>query len=389
MKFLHLSDLHLGKSLGEFDLIEDQNYILKQIIQIIDEHPVDGVLIAGDIYDKAIPSEAAVNLLNTFLNDLAERNVSVYIISGNHDSDDRLNFGSTLFASRRVYISSVYNGELFHQVLEDDFGKLHIYLLPFVKASYVRHFYPEEPIDTYEDAIRVILRHADINWEERNVIAAHQFVAGRTGDPRFGGSEGTAVQNVGLVERVGADCFDGFEYVALGHIHAPQQIGREEVRYSGSPLKYSLSEAANNKSVPLITCMEKGNVQIELIPLQPYRDVRHLKGTMAQLTDPGYLQSPEDYMYITLTEEDLVDNAMGIFQQIYPNTVRIDYENSHTRELESSDIRILEQTQSYAELIRDFYQFIYNCEISEEEMKIMNQAAQEAGIINETDQIDH
>lgn len=389
MKLLHLGDLHLGKSLGDFDLIRDQRYILDQILEIIKKESVDGILIAGDVYDKAIPSEAATNLLDYFLCSLAKLGVRVFMISGNHDSDDRLNFGSNLFEANQIYIAAVYNGNLYKQTIRDEFGEADIYLLPFVKASQVRHFFPDAGIGSYDDAVRVILEHASIDQERRNVIVAHQFVAGRGGDPMLGGSECVGTQSVGLVEKIGYDCFDDFDYVALGHIHSPQRVGREEVRYSGSPLKYSLSEVNNRKSVPMITLGKKGDTRIDLIPLKPLRDVRHIKGKMEVLLDKKNIKDPEDFIYVTLTDEDMISDAMGIFQQVYPNTIKIDYDNRHTREIEQVDISRIAENKSFSELISDFYRLMYQCEISEEEMDILRMAAREAGVIDETTETDH
>ena len=383
MKLLHTGDLHLGKSLGDFDLIEDQRYILDRILDIVQEEEVDAVLIAGDVYDRAIPSEAAVRLLDSFLCRLAEAGADVYMISGNHDSDDRLNFGSGLFEASRIHISSVFDGSLYKRIKNDENGEVAFYLLPFVKASQVRHFFPEDPIETYEDAVRTILANASIDKSKRSVLIAHQYVAGQGGDPRLAGSEGPAVSAVGTVERIGCGCFDGFDYVALGHIHSPQKVGREEVRYSGSPLKYSFSEVNDNKSVPVITLGAKGDVNIELVPLIPKRDLRHLKGPMEKLLDAENVQAPEDFIYATLTDEDPQNDVMGIFRQFYPNTVKIDFDNSHTREIEQVDLSQIGETRSFTELVSGFYQQIYGCEISEEEMNVLKQAAKEAGIIDE------
>ena len=385
MKLLHIGDLHLGKSLGDFDLIRDQKYILDQILGIIKEQSVDGVLIAGDVYDKAVPSEAAMNLLDYFLSSLSRSGVSTFMISGNHDSDDRLNYGSGLFEANQIYISAKYDGTLYRQTVEDAYGKADIYLLPFVKASQVRHFYPEETIDSYDDAVRVILKHADMDVTQRNVIVAHQFVTGQSEDPALGGSEGAGTQSVGLVEKIGYDCFDGFDYVALGHIHSPQRVGRDQVRYSGSPLKYSLSEVHNAKSVPVIIMGKKGEVTLELIPLKPMRDLRHIKGNLKALLEPKNITDVEDFIYVTLTDEEIINDAMGIFQQTYPNTVKIDYDNSRTRAMEHVDISNIAENKSFSELISDFYRLIYNCEMSGEEMDYMRAAAQEAGVIDETD----
>lgn len=383
MKFLHLGDLHLGKTLSDFDLIEDQKYILDQILDIADKESVDGVFIAGDVYDKSVPSEAATNLLDYFLIKLAEKEIKVFMVSGNHDSDDRLNYGSTLFASKQIYISAVFDGTLHKQSFSNGDAEIDIYMLPFVKASQVRHYFPDEDIKSYDDAVRTIIKNTPINKKNKNILVAHQFVAGKGEDPALAGSENVGTQSVGTVEKIGYDCFDDFDYVALGHIHSPQRVGRDEIRYSGSPLKYSLSEANNEKSVPLITVSAEEKVRIELVPLKPLRDMRHIKGPMKELLKN--VKASGDFIYATLTDEDIINDAMGIFQQVYPNTVRIDYDNSHTREIEQVDISRIAENKSFPELIGDFYRLIYGCEITEEEMDVMRTAAREAGVINEAD----
>ncbi|SCW40616.1 Exodeoxyribonuclease I subunit D [Eubacterium ruminantium] len=385
MKFLHLGDLHLGKTLGDFDLIDDQKYILDQIISIIDDEAADAVLIAGDVYDRSIPSEAATRLLDSFLSKLASKNIKTYMISGNHDSDDRLNYGSSLFESNNIFISAIYNGRMDKHILKNGENEINVYMLPFVKSSHVKHFYPEEKIDNYEDAVRVVLEHSDIDENKCNILVAHQFVAGKGVDPSLGGSESVATrsESVGTVEKIGYDLFDKFDYVALGHIHRPQSVGREAVRYSGSILKYSLSEAGNDKSVPVITVNDKNEVDIKLVPLKPHRDLRHIKGDMDKLLDKANVSDPDDYIYATLTDENYINDAMGIFQQVYPNTVRIDYENSHTHDVEQIDISTIAEDKPFPELISDFYKMIYGCEITDEEMDVMMKAAREAGVIDE------
>ncbi len=383
MKFLHLGDLHLGKTLFDFDLVEDQRYILDQILCIAEKESVDGVLIAGDVYDKSVPSEAATKLLDYFLMKLAQKEIKVFMVSGNHDSDDRLNYGSTLFASNQIFISAVFDGTLHRQSFAEEDTKINIYMLPFVKASQVRHYFPDEKIESYDDAVQTIIRNTDINKSNKNILVAHQFVSGKGEDPALAGSESVGTQSVGLVEKIGYDCFDDFDYVALGHIHSPQKVGREEIRYAGSPLKYSLSEANNEKSVSLITVSAEERVKIELVPLKPMRNVRHIKGTLKELLDKKNVKAPEDFIYATLTDEDIINDAMGIFQQVYPNTVRIDYDNSHTREIEQVDISKIAENKSFPELIGDFYRLMYGCEITEEEMDVMRTAAREAGVINE------
>lgn len=385
MKFIHLGDLHLGKTLHEFDLIEDQKYILDRILELADTDSVDGVLIAGDVYDKAIPSEAATRLLDYFLVELSRRGIRVFLVSGNHDSDDRLNFGRTFFATKQVYISSVFDGTLHKESIADADTVVDVYMLPFVKASQVRHFFPDAKINTYDDAVRVILQNTQLDKTHTNILVAHQFVTGSGEDPVLGGSESIGTQSVGLVEKIGCDCFEEFDYVALGHIHCPQRIGRDEVRYSGSPLKYSLREASDDKSVPLITVEADGTITIELVPLKPLRDLRHIRGTIKELLAKENVTRPEDFIYATLTDEDIVNDAMGIFRQCYPNTVKIDYDNSHVKSVEQVDILQNGEKKEFTELIADFYRQMYGCEISDEEMEVMKAVAGEAGVIDETD----
>ncbi len=385
MKLLHIGDLHLGRSLGDFDLTEDQEFLLNQLLEIVDSRSVDAVLIAGDVYDKAIPSEAATRMLDYFLSSLAKRNVYTYMISGNHDSDERLNYGSNLFEANHIFISTKYEGSLYKQTLKKGEEEADIYLLPFVKASQVRHYLPEAKIESYDDAVRAVIDNEEIDDSKCNILVAHQFVMGKSEDPELGGSESLGTLSVGLVEKIGYDCFDDFDYVALGHIHSPQQVGRKEVRYSGSPLKYSLSEVNNEKSVSLITIDAEKKVDVELVPIRPKRDLRHIKGKLRDLLAESNVTAPDDYIYATLTDEEIINDAMGIFQQTYPHTVKIDYDNSHTMEIEQVDISKIAENRSFEDLISDFYRQIYSCEITEEEMDIMRSVAREAGVLHEAD----
>ena len=384
MRIIHLGDLHLGKTLGEYSLIRDQEYILNQILDIVKEKDVNAVLIAGDVYDRSLPSEAAVNLLDGFISKLADMNIETYIISGNHDSEDRLEYGSRLFSSRGIHIASKFNGELVRATTEDEFGELNIYMLPFIKASQVRHYCPDSSIETYEDAVRTVISQADIDWSSRNILIAHQFIAGKSA-PLIAGSEGASVQNAGLVEQINSEIFTDFDYVALGHLHSPQSVGCDHIRYSGSILKYSLNEAFSDKSVPLINIGEKGSVEIELLPLRPLRDLRHITGRLDQLLKAENITDPDDYMYVTLTDEEIINDVMGIVQQYYPNTVKIDYQNSHTKEIENLDIGDIVSDKSFEEIISDFYLKIYGVDISGEELDVMMSVAREAGVINEAD----
>ncbi|MBR6872532.1 MAG: exonuclease SbcCD subunit D [Ruminococcus sp.] len=385
MKMMHIGDLHLGRSLGEYDLKDDQQYMLDQLLKMIDDRSVDAVLIAGDVYDKAVPSEAATMMLDYFLSSLAKRQVYTYMISGNHDSDERLNYGSGLFETNRIFISTKYEGKLYKKTLKCENEEIDIYLMPFVKASQVKRYHPEKTINTYDDAVRAIIDSAEIDPSRCNMIVAHQFVTGKSDDPDLSGSESLGTQSVGTVEKIGYNCFDLFDYAALGHIHSPQQVGRKEVRYSGTPLKYSLSEVNREKSVTLITVKGKGDVDIELLPLKPMRNVRHLKGKLHDLLDKSNVTDPNDYIYATLTDEDIISDAMNIFRTVYPNTVKIDYDNSHTREVEQVDISKIAENRSFDDLISDFYRQIYGSEISDDEMDVMREVAREAGVLHEAD----
>ena len=394
MKLLHLSDLHIGKRVYEFSMLEDQKYILMQILKAAKEHQPDGIILAGDIYDKPVPAAEAVQVFDDFLTSLNEMGLIVFMISGNHDSDERLNFGSSLFEANDVHIAAKYQGKLFHHVIEDAYGAVHIYQLPFVKASQVKRAFPEAKIETYEDAVREVLAHAEINQKQRNILVAHQFVSGKGKDPTLGGSEGALTQHVGTVEKIGYDCFDAFRYVALGHIHSSQSVGREEVRYAGSPLKYSLSEAGpvkqipggvrerdGAKQVPIVTVDGEGQVTIELEKLVPLRDLIHIRGTFTEIVkEENQIEHTEDFVYVTLTDEDIVPDAMRIMRQYYPNTIKLDYDNSHTRELSHVDVVQATQSRSYEELIGDFYKQMYGAQISEEEMDMMKDVAKEVGI---------
>lgn len=384
MKFIHLGDLHLGKTLSDFDLIDDQRYVLKQVLEVAKKEQVDAIILAGDIYDKSIPSEKAVALLDEFLRDVAAMQLHAYVITGNHDSDERLNFGSRFFEANNIYISAKYDGELSHYVMQDQYGEVNMYLLPFVKASYVRNYYPDEKIENYDDAVRVAIEKGNVDAKARNVLVAHQFVAGRSHEVQLSYSEGLATQNVGTVEQVGVDHFDAFSYVALGHIHMAQKVDREEIRYAGAPLSYSVKEADMEHTFPLVEIMENGEVVINLVPIRPMRKLRHLVGKFEDLLAPANVSGQEDYIYITLTDEDVRENAIGIIRDIYPYTVKLDYDNSYTNDIANVDVEAIGEQRSYESLVKDFYKVVYGIEISQEELELMEEIGREAGVAYET-----
>lgn len=327
MKFLHLADLHLGKRVNGFSMLEDQAHILRQILAILDDEQPDGVLIAGDVYDKSVPSVEAVGLLDGFLTELRARGVPVLLISGNHDSPERLAFGGRVMDSCGIHISPVYDGALAPVTLHDEFGPVHVWLLPFVKPAHVRRWFPDADIESYTDAVAEAVAHMDIDTATRNVLVTHQFVTGGT---RSGSEE----LSVGGTDNVDSGVFAPFDYVALGHLHGAQHIGRETIRYAGSPLKYSFSEARQHKSVTVVTLGEKGDVQVRTAALTPLRELREIRGSYDELTARSFYEHTtyrSDYLHLILTDEQDVFDAISRLRTIYPYLMTLDYDNARTR----------------------------------------------------------
>lgn len=360
MKLIHLSDLHIGKRVNEFSMLEDQKYILAQILGIVKDEQPDGVILAGDIYDKAVPPAEAVQVFDHFLTELSRLGTAVFLISGNHDSAERLAFGSRLMRESRVFSAPVYDGKITSVCLEDSWGEVWIHLLPFLKPATVRHVYENEPADTSEEAVATALSHLNLDPQKRNVLAAHQFVTGAS----LSESEELAV---GGLDQIRADLFEPFDYVALGHIHSPQQVGRETIRYCGTPLKYSFSEAGQQKSVTVAELREKGNNQVRTIPLKPLHDMRRLRGTYLEVTAKSFYEQfdREDYVQITLTDEEDVPDGMQKLRVVYPNLMRLEYDNKRTREgrLIEAVERLEEKTG--LELFEEFYELQNNSPMSE------------------------
>nr|WP_296834717.1 exonuclease SbcCD subunit D [uncultured Marvinbryantia sp.] len=377
MKLMHLSDLHLGKRVNEFSMIEDQKYILSQIISLLDREGADGVILAGDIYDKPIPSVEAVQLFDSFLTRLAKRRLPVFVISGNHDSVERVSFGAQLMEGEGIYISQVYGGKVQNIVLTDQYGEVCIYLLPFLKPASVRHVFEEAEISTYQDALKKAIGEIEVDKSRRNVIVAHQFV---TGASRCESEEVL----VGGLDQVEASLFDRFDYAALGHLHSPQRVGRETVRYCGTPLKYSFSEAEQEKSVTIAELKEKGNIEIRTIPLKPLRDMRKIRGTYLQVTEKAFYEgtNTEDYLQITLTDEEDIPDGMQKLRIIYPNLMRLEYDNQRTRENRSVEAAEAVEQKSEAELFAEFFELQNNRPMSEQQhifVKKLIQKLQEKG----------
>ncbi len=325
MKFFHLADLHIGKRLNEFSLLEDQQAILAEILACADAERPDAVLIAGDVYDKPVPPAEAVSVFDAFVTALADKGVKVFVISGNHDSADRMAFGAHLMSGRGVWFSPVYDGVIEPVVLSDEFGPLSIWMIPFLKPAVVRAALPEADCSSYDSAFRAVVETLPLDRNTRNVAVAHQFL---TGSARCESEE----VSVGGLDQIGASAFEGFDYAALGHLHTAQSAGAEYVRYCGTPLKYSFSEAKDDKTLSVVELREKGYVSIRKLPLRPLRDLREISGTYEELTDRRkYEGTPtEDYLHITLTDEEEIPEAMARLQTVYPNAMKLDYKNLRT-----------------------------------------------------------
>ena len=362
MKFLHISDLHLGKRVNEFSMIEDQKYILKEILTIVKDQNPDGVLIAGDVYDRSIPTEDAMKLWDDFLISLAEKKVPVFAISGNHDSAIRFSDHGALVDATGIHLSPVYDGDVKCFQLEDKDGTVNIYMLPFIKPAIVKSIFPTEEISDYTDACRVAIKHMNVKKKERNILIAHQFV---TGAERCESEEIV----VGGLDNVSADVFDDFDYVALGHIHGKQSIKRDTIRYCGTPLKYSFSEKDHVKSVTVVEIGKKGKVKIDEVPLVPKHDLREIKGTYAELTAKKNYENTEteDYIHAVLTDENDVVDAIGKLRVIYPNLMKLSYDNKRTRQQQTiSEVEDVE-TKTPAELFEEFYKKQNNDQMSDEQ----------------------
>lgn len=342
---MHLADLHLGKRVNGFSMMEDQEYILNRILEIMEEEQPDGLLIAGDVYDKTIPPAEAVRRMDDFLTAVAAKHVPVFLISGNHDSAERVAFGHQLMQGSGIWISPVYDGTIRHHTLEDRWGEVNIYLIPFLRPSVVRSFFPDVEIEDYTDALRTIIEDLQVDTSRRNVVLAHQFVTAAGALPETCDSEQLSV---GGLDRVDGSVFSPFDYTALGHLHGPQRVGSETIRYAGSPLKYSFSELHQKKSVTVAELRAKGVTEIRQIPLQPRREMIELRGTFEEILEEARKKGePQtDYYHMILTDETDVVDALSRLREYYPNIMLLDYDNRRTRsqkEVEQLD-RVEERT---------------------------------------------
>ena len=365
MKILHLADLHLGKRVNEFSMLEDQRYILNQILDIVEEEAVEVVMICGDVYDKGIPPVDAIELLDDFLWKLAEKDCRTLMISGNHDSGDRLGFGKHLFQNSNLFIVSQFSGEIEKITIPCGNLPVNFYMLPFVKPVIVNQSLGIHT-QSYQECLRYLIEHTKIDPEEMNLLMAHQFVTAGKENPELSDSE---TSSLGGIDNVDYRIFDPFDYVALGHIHKPQAMGRPQVRYSGSILKYSFSEIRKEKEVVLLHIEENKKMEMSFRKLKPLRDMREIKGTIRQLMEGEIrLGNQEDYMQVTLTDEEEILDAIGKVRTVFPNVMKICQENR--RYARQQQIRAEEQDilhQDPLQLFAEFYKMQNNIELEEEE----------------------
>ena len=374
MKLFHLSDLHIGKRVNEFSMIEDQKYIIKRILDLAEEEKPDGIILAGDIYDKQIPSAEAVQVFDEFITRLAGRAIPVFIISGNHDSAERLAFGGRLLNSRGIYLSPVYDGSVTKIPLKDQYGTVWIHLLPFIRPSTVRHVFENEAdlVTDVQTAAETVIRHMEIDLKDRNILVAHQFVTGASR------CESEDVQ-VGGLDNIDAAVFTPFDYTALGHIHSPQNVGTDRVRYCGTPLKYSFSEVDQEKSITVVELEKKGTVRTSLLPLKPLRDMRKLRGTYLELTDRSFYRdmNREDYIQVTLTDEDDVPDCLQKLRVIYPNIMQLLYDNQRTKTTQEVDAAQAVEKKTEIELFYEFYELQNNQPMTKQQKDFAEQLIRE------------
>ena len=353
MKFFHISDIHLGKKVNGYIMMDEHRYILGEILRMADEEKPDAVVIAGDIYDRTYPSPEAVALCDEFLFQLSSRSIAVLAISGNHDSPERVAFGSRIFGRSGIHLSPVYDGHVEPVVLSDEYGSVNFYMLPFIRPYDVRRYFPDEEIETYDDAVKKAVNDLGVDFSVRNVLITHQFVSGAKN------SDSEEVM-VGGTNQVEVSAFAGFDYTALGHLHRPQHVKSEIVRYSGAPLKYSTSEANDTKSVTVAELRIKGDITLRQLPLTPKHDLRIIKGKFEELISPDFDcgGANDDYIHIVLTDEDDVPDAVGKLRSIYPRIMTIEYDNTRTRMMNtvemSSDKPL--RAKSSEELFEELYE---------------------------------
>lgn len=379
MKLFHLSDLHLGKRVYAFSMLQDQRYVLEQVCALAEKHQLDGILLSGDLYDKPIPPVEAVQLLDEFLTKMQQMGIAVYAISGNHDSAGRVDFGSRILQQQNLHICGAFDGKLYHVSKEDAFGEIHFYLLPFLKPATVSAFREGGESLTYAEAVKWALETVDVDTTKRNVLLAHQFVTWK-GTAEESDSE---TKTLGGVDEMDASLFFDFDYVALGHLHSPQRIGRATIRYGGSPLKYSFSELRQKKGVTLVEIQEKGNITTEFLPLEPLHPLREIKGTLADLLEAAEeAGGSEDYVRAILTDEGAVYDTVGRLRVYYPNLMTLEMAQRGERQ-EDFSLQLDQEQLSGPALFAGFFEKQNDREMSEAQKALVEKIWQDLGGVEE------
>lgn len=361
MKLIHLSDLHLGKRVNGFSMTDDQRYILNEILDIAAAEMPDVVLIAGDVYDRSIPTEEAVELFDDFLVKLSKRHIEVCIISGNHDSEERVAFGGRLMEASGIHFAPVYNGSIAPLSFNDEYGTVRVWAIPFMKPANVRRFYPESEISSYTDAMEKVISEMKLDENERNVAVVHQFIVGAS-------TCDSEERSVGGTDAVESRVFVGFDYVALGHLHGAQSIEREGIRYCGSPLKYSFSEAEHIKSVTVLELKAKGDMTLRTVPLTPLHDMRRLSGSFDEINSA---EKTDDYVEITLFDEDDVPNAFDRLKQRYQGLMILKYDNTRTRSKACFTDAAADEDKSPIELFDELYNIQNGTSLNKEQKEYL------------------
>ena len=354
MIFAHISDLHLAKRVNGYSMLEDQQHILSEIMDILTLNAAEALLIAGDIYDKAQPPAEAVRMFDDFIYNLHDREIKVFAISGNHDSADRIAYGARLFENNGVYVSPAFDGSIKSVLLSDDYGPIKVYLIPYLRPSEVKRFFPDCEINGSEAAVKTVIDNENIDRSIRNIAVSHQFV---TGAATCESEEMT----IGGQENISAEVFNMFDYTALGHIHGPQNIIENKIRYSGTPLKYSFSEANHKKSVTIVDIGKKGEVKTKTCPLTPLRDMRVLKGGFEELSK-GF---SEDYIHVILTEKTPIPDAFRRLMLYYPNIMKLTYENIQSASF--FNMGDMAKKRGDYELVNDFFYEMNGKKMSEKQ----------------------
>lgn len=378
MKIFHLSDLHIGKRVNEFSLIEDQRYFLTLFLEMVATHNPSIIVIAGDVYDKSVPSTEAVEIFDDFLTAIHQRNIPIFIISGNHDSPERLGFGSRIMESKGVFLSGSFQGTLPKTKIKEQGLEVNIFSLPFIKPSTVRRYFPDASIETYQDVVKTVIENAQISSEEINVLIAHQFVTGGGALPKRYESE---TITIGGQDNVDVSLFQPFDYVALGHLHGPQSVGRETVRYCGSPLKYSFSEKNNQKTVTVVHIENKDSIALEFLPIRPLREMREIRGPLEKLISEEVvsLAPRDDYLRVILTDENEIIDAIGRLRAVYPNIMNLSFENSRTNGNRVAEALENVTKKNNLELFVEFYEKQQNRELDKEKLAIIREALEKIG----------